>query len=431
MSRIITSIFLLLSTNCYSESYNPNVSIEVKDFIEKEVAPIERESVTVNMDTDRLGDKVIISYTDKVKNIHTAEIYSEESNGKLGEPITLSNGNDIKPDLVAMNDDGDRVFISDVENGQVNIYDFINGVWIQTDVILMGVNSPAITSLDINSTGTSLVVGSVTSQNATLYNYDQIADTWISINTFYSDSPNQDASFGSSVAITASSDRVIVGDPKYDSYGAFFEFNQSNGNWSVNKVLGSNYWYNGTSLLPGSKFAESVSISDSGDRIIVGAPGYSDYYNHPQGIAALFNKEANGDWILQSFIKGSEYTAKNYCGINVDISSNTNNYRAITSCSYSHLFPSDIEILIHNSSYETLDPGALSLYSVREALLPEKPESLYYNDMYYSHFGDSTVISKDGNMLFSVDYSDESMEDNAPTRLLLTRIKIIDIDGEY
>lgn len=429
MSRIITSICLLLSTNCYSA----NVSIEVKDFIEKEVEPIERESVTVNMDTDRLGDKVIISYTDKVKNINTAEIYSEESNGKLGEPITLSNGNDIKPDLVAMNDDGDRVFISDGENGQVNIYDFINGVWIQTDVILMGVNSPAITSLDINSTGTSLVVGSVTSQNATLYNYDQIADTWISINTFYSDSPNQDAAFGSSVAITASSDRVIVGDPKYDSYGAFFEFNQSNGNWTEKKVLGSSYWYNGSPLLSGSKFAESVSISDSGDKIIVGAPGFSNGSPYPQGIASLFNKEANGDWSLQSFIKGSEYTAKNYCGINVDISSNTNNYRAITNCLYEYptMFPSAIEILTNNSSYETRDPGFVSLYDVREALLPEKPESLYYNDIYYSHFGDSAVISKDGNMLFSVDYSDESMEDNAPTRLLLTRIKIIDIDGEY
>lgn len=131
-------------------------------------------------------------------------------------------------------------------------------------------------TLDFDTDATRLVVGcnggthSTLSQAGMVYVLSRSGTTWTQEAKLIASDPLESAHFGRSVAITTDGSRIVVGaysmtNGAYTNAGAAYIFSRSGTSWSQEaKLLPNNPASN-------DEFGVSVSIDDTGERVVVGA----------------------------------------------------------------------------------------------------------------------------------------------------------------
>ena len=129
--------------------------------------------------------------------------------------------------------------------------------------------------------------------------------------------------FGTSVSISASGDTIVIGDVFYRAYtitgdrGSEWAYNRGKGSAKVYKNISGTWKQQGATLsgeADSDYFGYSVSISASGDTIVVGASGA----NSSRGYVKVY-KNISGTWTLQGTKITGEATDDEF-GVSVSIS---------------------------------------------------------------------------------------------------------------
>lgn len=117
--------------------------------------------------------------------------------------------------------------------------------------------------------------------------------------------------FGSSVAINAAGNRIVIGIPLYgSSEGAIQIFDWDGENWN----LVSSFVMPSSSF--GARFGASVAINDVGNIVAVGAPGA--VVNFANRGAVFIYEESGGVWSLKASQNGSNTNALFGCSVSLN-----------------------------------------------------------------------------------------------------------------
>lgn len=212
--------------------------------------------------------------------------------------------------VVSMSENGNRIAVSSVINGpnadygNVKVYDFIDGNWIQLGNTIIGESSNDLFGLvlSLSADGNRIIIGAKFSYNsigsAEVYEYD--GNDWIQLG---SDIIGIEAGpyFGTSVSISPDGNRVAVG------------ANQNNSSSGILKIyeysVGINWVQIGDDLVGddfGDGFGVSSALSFDGNRIIVGTiantgSGYCKVFDYDSFNWEQIGQKIIGDNILDRF----------------------------------------------------------------------------------------------------------------------------------
>lgn len=187
------------------------------------------------------------------------------------------------------------------ENGVVKIYEYkdISGDWYQIGDDLSGASDGDSFgySVSISSNGKILAVGSpgsdlngFSSGKASFYEYIDISENWYQMGTDISGSDTFN-DFGYSISLTNDGSKVAIGAPGNDEGGI------QSGQVKVYEYIdASGDWYQVGDDINGKEVGElsgtSVSISDDGDFVAIGAP-----YNNNGGKVRVYKYDTNWEEI--------------------------------------------------------------------------------------------------------------------------------------
>ncbi|MEO1627074.1 MAG: hypothetical protein AAFV25_18120, partial [Bacteroidota bacterium] len=200
--------------------------------------------------------------------------------------------------------------ITGTDAGQVKVFELDDSTqtWVQLGRNLLGRQGGETfgSSVSLNAAGTRVAVG-VSGSNAGLgiakaggvRVYELQNDRWIQLGNDIQGQNTLDE-FGTAVSINAAGDRVAIGAPKNDSNGndsgEAYVYEFQNGDWVQ---LGSDIGGEAADDL----FAETISINANGNRIVAGAPE-NDGRGGESGHARVYEFQ-NGNWVqLGSDIDG-------------------------------------------------------------------------------------------------------------------------------
>ncbi len=210
------------------------------------------------------------------------------------------------------------VYINHYKDGEVKIYKDIANVWTQIGASIQGNQYAAKlgTSISLSNDGNRIVVGAPVGDNTyTIFRfaqvYENIAGVWTKIGgDILGEALNGE--FGSSVSISGDGTKVAVGDYHNNVGGVsagdrgstrVYQYNSSAGGWQkIGQDLDG---------VPGEEGLSgySVSLSDDGNIIAIGAPANSNtgYY----GTAKIY-KNNSGNWTqIGTTIQGLDTNSKN------------------------------------------------------------------------------------------------------------------------
>ena len=211
-----------------------------------------------------------------------ADIVGKDDGESLGRSVSLSS-------------DGTRIAISAPKansgKGYVSVYDYNGSSWEQVGTDIDGEieNEYSGNGVSLSSNGNSVAIGSPNEGNVKIYTYN--STSWEQLGTSIAgDSPS-----GKSLDINADGTRVVIGNTGYDnSKGRVKVYDYNGTGW---EQVGSNIDGEETNIGTG----KSVSISDDGSRIAIGAPGYESSSGQ---VRVLEYKDS--DWVeLDASIVGS------------------------------------------------------------------------------------------------------------------------------
>jgi hypothetical protein len=168
---------------------------------------------------------------------------------------------------LAMNTDGTSVIVGS-ENYHTYMFSLIDGVW--EDVKIFYRNG---SSVSMNTAGDRAVIGLVTddaggADSGAAFVYSRVDGVWVEEKLIPSDS-EASAKFGWSTSMSSGGDRMVIGSHLKDengltNTGASYIFSRVNGVWIEAKIVPSDSEGN-------AQFGQNVSISGSGDRVVIGA----------------------------------------------------------------------------------------------------------------------------------------------------------------
>ena len=234
---------------------------------------------------------------------------------KQGAKITGETINDQFGYSVSISASGDAVVVgarnAKTGTGYVKVYKNISGTWTLQGAKITGEasNDQFGWTVSINSTGDTIVVGAPYANSYRGYAkvYKNISGTWTLQGATITGEANNDQ-FGYSVSINSTGDTIVVGAP---------DANASRGYAKVYKNISGTWTLQGTAITgetSGDYFGHSVSISASGDAVVVGAP----YANSNTGYVKVY-KNISGTWTLQG-AKITGEASNEYFGYSVSIS---------------------------------------------------------------------------------------------------------------
>ncbi len=210
-------------------------------------------------------------------------------------------------------------------SGHVITYRFDNDTqsWIQRGQNIIGERGgdESGSSISLSNDGNRIAIGAPNNQgyygHTRVYEFNAGTDTWVQLGDDL-DGDRTGGHSGASVALSGDGNRVVVGAPRDSTYTGHVKiYELVNGGWTqLGPTLSGDEYY--TSL------GSSVSISDSGHRIVVGA--HYDFLNGDRfvGSVGVFEYIPDVDeWVLVgSELKGEEYF--DLFGNSVDISGDGN-----------------------------------------------------------------------------------------------------------
>ena len=243
----------------------------------------------------------------------------EDSSGTwiLIHTILPPNGSDMGFS-VTMDSIGSRVAIGLPRLDKVQVWEDSSGTWVQVGNDIVGSqNDDTGWSVALSNDGSTLAVGAPNANNSngnwagTVKVYEDSSGTWVQIGSDINGDSQGDW-LGQSVSLSSSGQRLIVGAPAHSlttGYpGQAKVFEDSAGHWVQ---VGSDI-YGSTSST--DSLGTSVSISGDGSTIAVGAPKSGNYTGK-----AFVYEDSLGFWILKGSVQGDSPSALG-CGRSVDLS---------------------------------------------------------------------------------------------------------------
>ena len=214
---------------------------------------------------------------------------TEQLTVKQGAKIAGEASGDFFGRSVSISASGDTVVVgaynANGNTGYVKVYKNISGTWTLQGAKITGEASGDFfgRSVSISALGDTIVVGACYANSATGYAkvYKNISGTWVQQGATITGEATSDT-FGRSVSISASGDAVVVG-----AHRAAVGGNSSTGYVKVYKNISGTWTLQGAKITgeaSGDQFGCSVSISASGDTIVVGAYGA----NSQKGYAKVY-----------------------------------------------------------------------------------------------------------------------------------------------
>jgi hypothetical protein len=223
---------------------------------------------------------------------------------------------------VSLNDDGTRVAVGapfyDFNKGRVAVYEWDGDIWNQVGLDIKGDqdNEQSGISVSLSEDGTIVALGSRfydvnfinnNEGRARVYQFD--GTTWNKIGDIKG--ANQNDYFGTSVALNNLGNKLAVGIPGYN-VGSNTDVGRVQIYEYIGTIWGSLGFINGkvlgvltppTTSLAGS----SVSLNGSGDRLAIGAPGYSGVTGNSSGYVEIYQYNGGVSWsILDTRIEGGQ-----------------------------------------------------------------------------------------------------------------------------
>jgi hypothetical protein len=173
-------------------------------------------------------------------------------------------------------------------------------------------------SVSISNDGDTAIIGSYAedSEAGSVYIFTRSGTSWSEQAELNASDAQAGDNFGYSVSISNDGDKVIVGAANEDTggsnAGAAYVFTRSGASWSQQaKIQASDKGAN-------DKFGTSVSISNDGDTAIVGAYG-EDTTAGEAGSAYVFTR-SGASWSQQAKIQASDAESSDFFGFHVDLS---------------------------------------------------------------------------------------------------------------
>lgn len=207
-------------------------------------------------------------------------------------------------------------------SGHVRVFEYntTTSSWVQKGADINGnaANDQFGESLSLSPDGTKLIAGSVWANSSDGYVevHTWNGTAWVQKGTTIADGGSDKS--GSSVAISSDGNRVIVGAPNSGT--------TNQGNVKVYTYAGSAWTQLGTTIngwVNGMYLGTSVSMSDSGNEIIVGAPRYTIPFTTAFTGAMMYYKYNGTAWAsVGTFVTGS--TANEELGTSVAMSADGN-----------------------------------------------------------------------------------------------------------
>ncbi|SMF07680.1 FG-GAP repeat-containing protein [Alteromonadaceae bacterium Bs31] len=162
------------------------------------------------------------------------------------------------------------------------------------------------------------------SGSGAVYLFKRVGDTWLQQSAIKAEVPSANANFGSAVALSTYGGTLAVGAPAEQGKGSVYTFVAQNENWLARQTLLAPNGENNDS------FGSSLALSAAGDALLVGAPnenanstgidGAPLDANAPYaGAAYLFSKN-DSEWMFSHYFKASNTAENNWFGTSLDIS---------------------------------------------------------------------------------------------------------------
>lgn len=261
-----------------------------------------QESQTITLET---SDG--ISLAEQAKLIPNVYSYSEH----FGHDVVIS-------------DDGNTAVICDdsdkehgTRSGAVHVFVKVDGYWnyqsklSPTDIAHQSYFG---SSVDISGDGNTIAVGARLSKS--VYVFTRAGNGWVQTAKLKSGDYMSDEGFGSVVRINKDATVIAVGAPKAQSHlevtGSVYLFEKSGNNWYMSKKV---YAHDSKE---GDLFGSSISISDDGNALLVGASKHDLDDISSTGTAYLFSRDVEWEEI-QKFTTSNKL-AGDLFGSSVDIS---------------------------------------------------------------------------------------------------------------
>jgi len=184
---------------------------------------------------------------------------------QLGTTLSGASAGDLFGYSVALNAAGTVVTVGAIGSGSnagaVSVYKFSRGAWQQLGATLTGASASQWFGYSVSSSasGTTVTVGAVLASSVLVYRYSK--GSWQQVGSTLNDVG------GYSVSSNASGNQIVVGDPGYNAVaGAVRVFRNSGGAWQqVGSIVQGS--------LAGNNVGISVSGNSSGSVITIGASG--------------------------------------------------------------------------------------------------------------------------------------------------------------
>jgi len=224
----------------------------------------------------------------------------------LGDDINGEAASDYFGDAVSMSDSGDRVIVGGKGNdgigknsGHARVYEWVNNAWVQMGPDLDGESAGDNFGIAVSMSGSGdrVIVGGYrndgngsSSGHARAYEWKD--NTWVQMGPDLDGEAANDY-FGIAVSMSGSGDKVIVGAAYNDGNGSYSGHVRAY-EWKDNTWVQMGPDLDGEGVI--DFFGRAVSMSSSGDRIIVGAKEGSDYYGSGSGYVRVYEWENNA-WV--------------------------------------------------------------------------------------------------------------------------------------
>ena len=206
------------------------------------------------------------------------------------------------------------------ESGQVRIFENIQGTWTQVGAPLVGLqpNDTFGTSVALSADGTTVVVGTVPEITAGTSGYtmvfENISGIWTQIGQpIYGTDPGNQS--GRSVSLSSGGNIVAIGEPGY-STGSNFQI----GNVRIFENVSGTWTQKGSNIIgeaANDNSGISISLSSNGSIVAIGAAGNDDAGNF-SGHVRVYQHTSNTWSQVGSDIDGED--PSDYFGENVSIS---------------------------------------------------------------------------------------------------------------
>lgn len=239
--------------------------------------------------------------------------YNGLSWNQVGSVINGENAGDLSGYSVSLSDNGKTVAIGAKYNdgngsnaGQVRVYSNIGGAWLQIgeDIDGENANDESGSSISLSSDGTVVAIGAEKNNgNGVLAGHVRIFkntnNQWTKLgNDIDGESEND---FSGTVSLSSNGTIVAIGAKFNDQNGSasgqvrIFEYINNNWNQVGNSIVGEN---------EGDQSGYSVSLSDNGNIVAIGAIGNDDNGNF-SGHTRIYQKTSDSWYQVQNTINGA------------------------------------------------------------------------------------------------------------------------------